>query len=31
MGRLIPAGTGLVQYRNVGISVKEEEGEELPA
>jgi len=26
MGRLIPAGTGLIQYRNVGISVKEEEG-----
>jgi len=31
MGRLIPAGTGLVQYRDVGISVKEEEGGELQA
>jgi len=31
MGRLIPAGTGLIQYRNVGISVKEEEGGEVPA
>jgi DNA-directed RNA polymerase subunit beta' len=30
MGRLIPAGTGLIQYRNVGISVKEEGGE-VPA
>jgi DNA-directed RNA polymerase subunit beta' len=30
MGRLIPAGTGLIQYRNVGISVKEEDGE-VPA
>jgi DNA-directed RNA polymerase subunit beta' len=31
MGRLIPAGTGLIQYRNVGISVKEDEGEEVSA
>ena len=31
MGRLIPAGTGLIQYRHVGISVKEDEGGEVPA
>jgi DNA-directed RNA polymerase subunit beta' len=31
MGRLIPAGTGLMQYRNTGIAVKEEEGEDLQA
>jgi DNA-directed RNA polymerase subunit beta' len=31
MGRLIPAGTGLMQYRNTGIAVKEEEEEDLQA
>ena len=31
MGRLIPAGTGLTQYRNTGIAVKEEQGEDLQA
>jgi len=30
MGRLIPAGTGLVMYRKLGISVEEEEAETEP-
>jgi len=30
MGRLIPAGTGLVQYRELDIKMSEEAGAELP-
>jgi DNA-directed RNA polymerase subunit beta' len=29
MGRLIPAGTGLVMYRKLGIKVEDEEAESL--
>jgi len=30
MGRLIPAGTGLVMYRKLGIKVEDEEVESIP-